>query len=87
MVQKAAASKKQWFVRCLFAKSENDEETISLAIFNENVKSLANMLTPPLHLPTVTTDQLTIQLLALPEMIVTYDAITKKLISASQVDI
>ena len=87
MVQKAVASKKQWFIRCLFAQSGKDGETISLAIFHENMKCLVDMMTPPLSLSSVTTDELTIELLSMPEMKITYDSISKKLISVSQIDI
>ena len=58
MLQKTAPANKRWFLRCLFSNLSNETETISLAIFYENVKAMVDLVPEPNCLSSVAPNDL-----------------------------
>ena len=87
MLQKIAPANKRWFLRCLFANLINEEETISLAIFNENVKAMVDLIPQPICLSDVAPDDLSEALLSMPDVKITYDSVANKLINIANIGI
>ena len=87
MLQKIAPSSKRWFLRCLFANLNNETETISLAIFNENVKAMVGLVRGPICLSSVAPSDLGDALLSLPDVKITYDSVAKKLINITNINV
>jgi hypothetical protein len=74
-------------LRCLFANLINEEETISLAIFNENVKAMVDIIPQPICLSDVAPDDLSEALLSMPDVKITYDSVENKLINIANIGI
>ena len=87
MFQKTAPANKRWFLRCLFSNLRNETETISLVIFDENVKAMVNLVPEPICLASVAPNDLGDALLSMPDVNITYDSVAKKLISISNMSI
>ena len=87
MIQKVSPENKRWFLRCLFADLKNEGETISLAIFNENVKAMVDLVPQPICLAHVAPDDLSDALLSIPDVKITYDSVAKKLIHIAEISI
>jgi hypothetical protein len=84
MVKKSGSGSKLWFLRLLFENVKKPSDTISLSIFNDNLTRIIEVLPEEVDLSTISPENLSIALLSMPQVQITYDTVTKKLIDVNE---
>ena len=86
MVQKSGSGNKLWFLRLLFENLKN-LAIISMSIFNDNLTRIIAVLPEEVDLCTISSEDLSIALLSMLQVQITYDTVTKKLIDVNEVTV
>ncbi|XP_028404097.1 uncharacterized protein LOC114526773 [Dendronephthya gigantea] len=87
MVKKSGSASKLWFLRLLFKNVKKPSDTISLSIFNDNLTRIVDYLPEEVDLTTISPEQLSIALLSMPQVQITYDIVTRKVIDVKEINI